>query len=149
MSDQTQFRWLDQQIISSGAFLLAGLSIISEAYVGPSDYDVVGLVLASAMFALGARLACNGAVGTKTGLKIRNLSRTVFLPWDEIDRFEVGRLRPFGFDVATAITKSGQAVRLSSFFAMAPTPIAMRRIERLLERLENEKTRRQTERGTS
>lgn len=142
MSAKKHFRWLDQQLISGGAFFLAGCSILANAYVTSTDFDIFGLILSGLMFVLSYRLFRIGAVASNKGMVVRNLLNTTATAWGDIARFEIAPKGIFGRPVIVLVDRHDHQIRLAGFLATVETPIAMRRMNKMLQRLTGEQSLR-------
>lgn len=138
------FRWRDQQILSALAcvagatyFVVAGFSSIEENPGFAFFEFTVGL----GWTVLAMRSWRAGAVSSRSGLVVRNIFRTVFLPWSQIAGFTVGTMRIVRRPVVVAELVNGGVIALGTFTAPAPTAPAMRRINRMVDRLNSEKSR--------
>lgn len=136
------FRWLDQQIMSALAcvaaalyFLVVGVTSISED-PGLAYFD---LIVGFGWIVLGIRAARAGAISTRSGLAVRNVFRSVFVPWSDIAGFSVGSMRIFRRPVVVAELVGGGSVPLGTFTAPAATSTAMSRIGRMVDELNAER----------
>lgn len=77
------------------------------------------------------RVAMNGVYPSDTGLKIVNPLRSVFVPWDQINRFTVKTWGIFPL-MGHALLKDGSAIRI---FGIQPPNVVFRPNNRSAERV--------------
>lgn len=123
-----------------GALLVAYASyvIFAALQAGKPWIAAVLVVILAPLLISVMRAALAGAWSTQQGICVRNIRRTVFVPWDEIDRFAVGS---HGMLPKVAILERNSGERIAMWGIQGRNPAAApndRAAERVVERLNDD-----------
>ena len=140
-----RFRWADQQLMAAGAAGAAAVYFFFSASYSLKESSgllILDLTIGIAWTILAIRAFRAGVIARERGLEVRNLFRTIYVPWPNLIRFELGALRLVRRPVAVARLRDGSSVPLGTFTAPFRTSIAIRRIQKMIDRLNSEREKR-------
>ena len=115
--------------------------------IGKVEWWIVAFVVLTnaVMVVICVRGARAGARTTDEGVEVRNFRRTVFVPWDEIERFSVGE---HGIAPKMGILERRDGERIGMWGIQGMNPAIRpknRSAERVIDRLNAELRRRQSD----
>jgi PH (Pleckstrin Homology) domain-containing protein len=120
------------------AYSIYALVVISQSDKPRAVPVVILVVVNTPGLAFLVRAARSGALATREGVHVRNIRRTIFVPWDEIDRFTVGSS---GILPKVGVIERRNGVPIPIWGIQGPNPAVRpnnRAAERVIERLNHE-----------
>lgn len=134
------YRNRGQQIVTTAVMVVSAIyyAVISLLNLDEPSVLVPAIAIGVLSVAIAIRTSRMGVVCRREHVTIRNVSRTVQVPWGRIHRFEFGRLRFFSSTTPVARLFDGQTVPIGSYAMIVENDRTMRVANKLIADLNEE-----------
>jgi hypothetical protein len=127
------------QLIAVVLVTLIFLGLLAGTAVKERNGPLIAIIMIPIILIGAVRLAMTRVMATDSGISVRNVFRSRFIPWDEIERFKVGRYQLLLAVCIIALRDGGtyhaSAIQASNLTRTRPVNEATRLVDALNLRL--------------